>query len=206
MSAAGWPTQAEALGVEIYPGFAAAEVLYDDDGAVIGVATGDMGVGKDGEPRTGFTPRHGAARQVYADRRGRARLARQAADRAVRPRRGPRAAEIRHRHQGAVAGRAGEAPARPGAALLRLAARQRRPAAARSSTTSRTTRSRSASSCTSTTRTRTLSPFDEFQRFKTHPADRAAPSRAASASPTARAPSPRAAGSRCRSCPSPAAR
>ena len=41
--------KAEGLGVEIYPGFAAAEVLYDDSGAVVGVATGDMGVGKDGE-------------------------------------------------------------------------------------------------------------------------------------------------------------
>jgi electron-transferring-flavoprotein dehydrogenase len=41
-------TRAEALGVEIYPGFAATEVLYDDSGAVIGVATGDMGVLKDG--------------------------------------------------------------------------------------------------------------------------------------------------------------
>ena len=40
---------AEALGVEIYPGFAAAEVLYDESGAVKGVATGDMGVGKDGQ-------------------------------------------------------------------------------------------------------------------------------------------------------------
>jgi len=46
-----WLAQrAEALGVEIYPGFAAAEVLYDDDGRVIGVATGDMGVKKDGAP------------------------------------------------------------------------------------------------------------------------------------------------------------
>ena len=42
--------QAEELGVEIFPGFAAAEVLYDDSGAVRGVATGDMGIGKDGEP------------------------------------------------------------------------------------------------------------------------------------------------------------
>ena len=42
--------QAEALGVEIFPGFAAAEVLYDDKGAVRGVATGDMGVGRDGQP------------------------------------------------------------------------------------------------------------------------------------------------------------
>ncbi|HVW52181.1 MAG TPA: electron transfer flavoprotein-ubiquinone oxidoreductase [Trinickia sp.] len=42
--------QAEALGVEIFPGFAAAEVLYNDDGSVKGVATGNMGIGKDGEP------------------------------------------------------------------------------------------------------------------------------------------------------------
>ena len=47
--------KAEALGVEIYPGFAAAEVLYDDDGRVVGVATGDMGVGRDGEPTANFT-------------------------------------------------------------------------------------------------------------------------------------------------------
>jgi len=48
-------TKAEALGVEIYPGFAAAEVLYDDNGAVMGVATGDMGLGKSGEPKDSFT-------------------------------------------------------------------------------------------------------------------------------------------------------
>ena len=47
--------QAAELGVEIYPGFAAAEVLYDDKGAVVGVATGDMGLGKDGEPTDRFT-------------------------------------------------------------------------------------------------------------------------------------------------------
>ncbi|MEM8876782.1 MAG: NAD(P)/FAD-dependent oxidoreductase, partial [Pseudomonadota bacterium] len=46
--------KAEAMGVEIYPGFAAAEVLYDDDGAVVGVATGDMGVGRDGAPTDNF--------------------------------------------------------------------------------------------------------------------------------------------------------
>ncbi len=46
--------QAEELGVEIYPGFAAAEVLYDDKGSVIGVATGDMGIGRDGKPKSGF--------------------------------------------------------------------------------------------------------------------------------------------------------
>jgi electron-transferring-flavoprotein dehydrogenase len=52
-------TKAEGLGVEIYPGFAAAEVLYDDKGdgmgAVVGVATGDMGIGKNGEPNANFT-------------------------------------------------------------------------------------------------------------------------------------------------------
>ena len=46
--------QAEALGVEIFPGFAAAEVLYDDKGAVKGVATGNVGVGRDGQPHDGF--------------------------------------------------------------------------------------------------------------------------------------------------------
>jgi electron-transferring-flavoprotein dehydrogenase len=48
--------QAEALGVEVFPGFAAAEVLYDFEGAVIGVATGNMGVGKDGQPTASFQP------------------------------------------------------------------------------------------------------------------------------------------------------
>lgn len=48
--------QAEALGVEIYPGFAAAEVLYNEFGTVIGVATGDMGVGKNGEKTDQFQP------------------------------------------------------------------------------------------------------------------------------------------------------
>ncbi|MBL8844179.1 MAG: electron transfer flavoprotein-ubiquinone oxidoreductase [Hyphomicrobium zavarzinii] len=47
--------QAAELGVEIYPGFAAAEVLYDENGVVQGVATGDMGVGRDGEPKDSFT-------------------------------------------------------------------------------------------------------------------------------------------------------
>jgi len=46
--------QAESLGVEIFPGFAAAQVLYDDKGAVKGVATGNMGLGKDGQPSDDF--------------------------------------------------------------------------------------------------------------------------------------------------------
>ena len=47
--------QAEALGVEIYPGFAASEVLYGDKGEVVGIATGDMGVARDGHRKDSFT-------------------------------------------------------------------------------------------------------------------------------------------------------
>ncbi|MCF8467675.1 MAG: electron transfer flavoprotein-ubiquinone oxidoreductase [Sneathiella sp.] len=48
--------QAEELGVEVYPGFAAAEILYHEDGSVKGVATGDMGVGRDGEKKQSYEP------------------------------------------------------------------------------------------------------------------------------------------------------
>lgn len=46
--------QAEELGVDVFPGFAAAEVLYDENGAVKGVATGNMGIGRDGKPTDAF--------------------------------------------------------------------------------------------------------------------------------------------------------
>ena len=48
--------QAEALGVMLFPGFAASEILYNDDDAVVGVATGDMGVSREGEQKGSFTP------------------------------------------------------------------------------------------------------------------------------------------------------
>ena len=48
--------RAEELGVEIYPGFAAAEVIYNEDGSVKGVATGDMGIGRDGNPKDSHEP------------------------------------------------------------------------------------------------------------------------------------------------------
>ena len=48
--------QAEGLGVEIYPGFAAAEVLYHEDGSVKGVATGDLGIGRDGQHTENYQP------------------------------------------------------------------------------------------------------------------------------------------------------
>lgn len=54
--------QAESLGIDIFPGFAAAEVLYREDGSVKGVATGDMGIGKDGEPTDHYTP----GMEIYA--------------------------------------------------------------------------------------------------------------------------------------------
>lgn len=48
--------QAEAMGVEVYPGFAGSEILYHEDGRVKGVATGDMGVGRDGEQKGSYQP------------------------------------------------------------------------------------------------------------------------------------------------------
>lgn len=48
--------QAEALGVDVYPGFPASEILYNDDGSVKGVVTGDMGVSRDGSQRADFQP------------------------------------------------------------------------------------------------------------------------------------------------------
>ena len=145
-----------------------------------------------------ITPRHGAARQIHADRRGRARLARQAADRAIRA--STRAASRRNTASASrSSGRS--SPRTTGRAWCSTPSAGRstaRPAAARSSTTSTTTWCRSASSSTSTTRTPTSRPSRSSSASRRIRRS-AAPSRAASASPTARAPSPRAAGSRCRS-------
>ena len=55
MCADGSAPRAEALGVEIYPGFAAVEVLYGDNGEVRGIATGDMGVARDGSHKDSYT-------------------------------------------------------------------------------------------------------------------------------------------------------
>ena len=63
--------QAEALGVNVFPGFAASEVLYDADGRVIGVATSDMGIGKDGEKKDSQNVRAGLPAIVVG--RGQAR-------------------------------------------------------------------------------------------------------------------------------------
>ena len=143
--------------------------------------------------------RHGAARQIHAVRRGRARQPQQAADRALRARRRPRAAEIRHRPQGAVAGRAREAPARPGAAHVRLAARQphrrrlvplslrRQPGVGRLRGPPQLRQSLSLA-------VRGVPALQDPSADARHLRGRQAHR------PTARAPSPRAATSRCRSC------
>ena len=104
-------TQAEALGVEIYPGFAAAEVLYDEDGRVKGVATGDMGIGKDGQPTDNFQPGVELRGTLDDVRRRLPRLADQDAVRALQPARRRRSADLRHRHQGTVGDRSGQAQA-----------------------------------------------------------------------------------------------
>ena len=116
--------QAEELGVEVYPGFAAAEVLYHEDGRVKGVATGDMGIARGRHPEGELRAGRRAAREVHAVRRRRPRLAHQATGRAVRSAQARGPADLRHRAQGGLGDRARQAPAGPDPAQLRLAAGQ----------------------------------------------------------------------------------
>ena len=79
-----WLAQkAEALGVEIYPGFAACEILYGANNEVVGIATGDMGVDKHGQIKDSYTRGMELARKIHAVRGRRARLAEQDADQQV---------------------------------------------------------------------------------------------------------------------------
>ena len=163
--------QAEALGVEIFPGFAAAEVLFNEDGSVKGVATGDMGVARDGTHRADYQPGmelHG--RYTFFAEGARGHLTKQL----------KRTFDLERESQPQVYGiglkelvghRARQACARAGSSTPR-AGRSTTPGAAASSTIRRTTRSPWASSSPSTTATRYLSPFEEFQRWKQHPAIR----------------------------------
>ena len=100
--AAGWASRPRRWASRSIPGFAAAEVLYHEDGSVKGVATGDMGIGKDGQHDRQLPARHGAARQADDLRRRLPRLADQDAVRALQPARRRRPADLRHRHQGTV--------------------------------------------------------------------------------------------------------
>ena len=197
--------QAEALGVEIYPGFAAAEVLYNDDGSVKGVATGDMGVGKDGKHKDSYTPGmelHAKYTLIAEGVRGSlAKMLMAKFD--LRDGVDPQKFGIGLKELWQVD------PAKFKKGLVVHSqgwplSETGRPAA-RSCTTSATTWCRSASWCISPTRTRIS------RRSTSSSASRRIPRspgtcRAASAWPTARAPSTRAASSRCRSSPSPAAR
>ena len=166
--------QAEALGVEIFPGFAAAEVLYNDDGSVKGVATGNLGVGKDGEPTESFQLGMELHAQVHRLRRRLARPPRPAADRAASS-----STTARTRRATASASRScgrstrRKATARPGGAHRRLAAGRRHLRRLASSTTSKTTRSTLGFVVGLDYSNPYLSPFEEFQRWKTHPAIRA---------------------------------
>ena len=173
MSAAGWPARPRRSASRSIPGFAAAELLYDENGAVIGVATGDMGVERDGSARPELSRRGMAllGKYVLIAEGARGSLAKQLI-RQVRSRRGPRA-------------------------------RQNTASASRSSgRSSRRTTGRAWCSIRSAGRSTCktgggsflyhfddnqvavgfvvhlnyknpyLSPFEEFQRFKTHPAIR----------------------------------
>ena len=113
--------QAEALGVEIYPGFAAAEVLFHEDGSVKGVATGDMGIGKDGERTDNYTPGMELhARQTLFAEGCRGSLTKGLFERFdLRAR--VRSPDLQHRHQGTVGDRSVQAQAGPDRPHDRLA-------------------------------------------------------------------------------------
>ena len=179
-------------------------VVFDEDGAVKGVVAGVFGVGRDGEQKPDYQPGlelHG--KYIFIAEGARGSLAKQMQAKFGLDRR-QGAAEVRHRAQGALAGSGRGVPARPRAAHRGLAAGRTTPAAAASCTTSATTTWPSASSSTSTTRTPGSRRSTSSSASSTIRRS-AAISRAASASPMARGRSPRAASSRCRSWPSPAA-
>ena len=179
------------------PGFAAAEVLYDEDGARARRRHRRHGhrQGRPADRQLSARASSCTRRQTMFAEGCRGSLTKTLFER-FKLRDGVRSADLRHRHQGTVGDRAGQAPAGPGHPHHRLAAGPQHLRRVVPLSPRRTTRSRSASSSGSTTRIRTSRPFEEFQRFKTHPADPADSSRAAGGSPTARGRSTRAASSR----------
>jgi electron-transferring-flavoprotein dehydrogenase len=154
--------------VEIFPGFAAAEVLYNDDGSVKGVATGNMGIGKDGEPTGNFQlgmellGKYTVFAEGARGHLGKQLIAKFKLDDRLRP------AELRHRHQGTVGNRPQAPPARLGAAHRRLADGERHlrrllpvPHGGQ--------QGRAGLHHRAGLQNPYLSPFEEFQRWKTHP-------------------------------------
>ena len=160
--------QAEALGVEIYPGFAVTDVMFGDGGEVEGVITGDMGVARDGSHKDSFTPGIVLAGKytLFAEgARGslsKMLIGKLGLDAESGPQKfGIGLKELWEVPPGSIS---------PAWCSTPWAGRSTtRPAAARSSTISARTWCRSASSSISTTPTPILNPFEEFQRAKTHP-------------------------------------
>ena len=190
-------TKAEGLGVEIFPGFAGAELLFDENGDVVGVATGDMGDWPRRQAQGELPARFGIARPLHAYRRGRARLARQAAHRAVQACRRARAAEI-SASGSRSSGRSIRPSIVPAWCSTHSAGRSTTaPAGARSSITSSDNQVAVGFVVHLNYANPHLSPFEEFQRFKTHPSIRPLFDGGKRVS-MARGRSPRAAGSRCR--------
>jgi electron-transferring-flavoprotein dehydrogenase len=157
--------------VEIYPGFAGAEVLYDEEGCRRGVATGDMGIGHDGQPTDAHQPGMELLAKYTLFAEGcRGHLGKQLEEK-FKLRNGADPQTYGHRHQGTVGDQAGAARQGPGDAHRRLADGSRTPTAAASFTTWRATSSRSAVVTGLGYKQPHLSPFEEFQRYKTASAD-----------------------------------
>ncbi len=163
--------QAEALGVEIFPGFPAAEILYNDDGSVKGVATGNMGVKRDGEPGPDFQlgmELH-AKYTLFAEG-SRGHLGRQLmAKYDLNKGKDPQTYGIGIKELWEI----DPAKHQPGLVIHTAGWPLRTtPMAARSCITWKTTRSRSAMWSGLSYQNPYLSPYEEFQRYKTHPAIR----------------------------------
>ncbi len=144
--------QAEELGVEIFPGFAAAEVLYDEVGAVRGIATGDMGIGRDGQPTANHTPGVELLAPPDFFRRRLPGILDQNLVRSLFLAEGLRSADLWPRRQGIVGDRSGQAQGRPARPYGRLAFGQRNLRRLLPLSSGRAIRSRSASSSGSTIR------------------------------------------------------
>ena len=161
-------SQAEALGCNVLPGFAAADVLYDGE-RVAGVVTGDLGVARDGSHKPGYQPGYELRAKYTVFAEGcRGHLGRRLEAR-FDLRGGCRSAALRDRLQGDLADRLRRSIA-PARSCTRSAGRSTpRPTAAGSSITPRTRGCMSGSSSGLGYRNPHLDPFAEFQRWKQHP-------------------------------------
>ena len=147
-------------------------MLYGENGAIVGVATGDMGVGRDGKPTENFVRgMELRGKYTFFAEGARGSLTKQLIARFDLAQR-QRSAEVRHRHQGAVA-RSRRRSTSPDSCSTRSAGRSTTArAAARSSTTTARAWLSVGFVLHLNYENPYLSPFEEFQRFKTHPAIR----------------------------------